>query len=166
MVDLFVTYMEMLAPPPGEVIPSPTDGVEINKEKLDKEQYLRLYRDVGAPVQWDQRLRMSESELCRLLGNQKTYIYVLRLNAQAVGLCEFEGVGSSEVELTNFGLVAGVQGQKLGPYLLDWTLRRVWACKPRRIWLHTDTNDHPKALSIYERMGFKTYRQCVEAFPD
>ncbi len=166
MVDLLITFMEMLAPPPGRAIPSPTIRAGIDKEELDRVQYIRLYRDVGAPVQLDQRLRMSENELCRFLKNVMTYIYVLRLDVQPVGLCEFEGVGRSNVELTHFGLIPDIQGQKLGPYLLDWTLRSVWTYMPQRVWLHTDTNDHPKALSLYERMGFKIYEQRVEAFPD
>jgi ribosomal protein S18 acetylase RimI-like enzyme len=166
MVNLLVTYMEMLAPPAGAAMISPTTGAGLDKEELDVQQYLRLYRDVGGPVQWDQRLRMSEVELCGLLKNHMTHIYVLRLHARPVGLCEYVGVGSSDVELTNFGLIPAVQGRKLGPYLLDWALRSVWAIKPQRVWLHTDTNDHPKAQSVYERIGFKIYEQRVESFPD
>jgi hypothetical protein len=42
----------------------------------------------------------------------------------------------------------------------------VWSYAPSRIWLHTDTWDHPKAQFVYQRAGFRTYVQRVETFPD
>jgi ribosomal protein S18 acetylase RimI-like enzyme len=109
---------------------------------------------------------MPSSELRAFLSAHTTYIFVLRLDGQAIGLCEFDGVGNPQIELTNFGLVPGVQGQGLGPYLLDRALRVVWSQAPSRIWLHTDTWDHPKAQSVYRRSGFRIYAQRVETLPD
>ena len=165
MVTLLVTYMEMTAPP-REMAPPPNIGVQINRESLDRKSYLALYRAVGEPLQWDQRLRMAESELDAFLGTSSTHIFILRREGQAIGLCEFEGVGNAEIELTNFGLVPEAQGQRLGPYLLDRALRAVWSYAPSRVWLHTDTQDHPKAQSVYQRAGFRIYTQRVESFPD
>ena len=34
--------------------------------------------------------------------------------------------------------------------------RGCWRC-PKRIWLHTDTWDHPAAVRVYQRAGFETY---------
>lgn len=166
MVVLLVTYLEMKAPPQENALSAPTDGITVEREALDQTEYLDLYRGIGAPLQWDQRLRMQPSELHSFLVNSTTHLYVLRLAGQAVGLCEFDGVGRPDVELTHFGLIPNVQGQRLGPYLLDRALRSVWSYAPRRVWLHTDTNDHPKALSSYQRAGFQIYAQRAETFPD
>jgi ribosomal protein S18 acetylase RimI-like enzyme len=166
MVTLLVTYMEMTAPP-REMAPVPLDvSVQIDREVLERKSYLALYRSVGEPLQWDQRLRMAEGDLDAFLIASSTHLFVLRRDGQAIGLCEFDGVGNSEIELTNFGLVPEAQGQKLGPYLLDRALRSVWSYAPRRVWLHTDTQDHPKAQSVYQRAGFRIYAQRVENFPD
>jgi ribosomal protein S18 acetylase RimI-like enzyme len=70
------------------------------------------------------------------------------------------------VELTHFGLAPAFQGRKLGPFLLDQSLRAVWSQKPERLWLHTDTCDHPAAQSVYSRAGFTAYAQRMETFPD
>ncbi|BCG94391.1 GNAT family N-acetyltransferase [Mesorhizobium sp. 131-2-1] len=166
MVDLLVTYMEMTEPPPGEAFAVPVAGATVERETLDIVSYVSLYRAVGEPVQWDQRLRMEPRELSRLLASPATHIQVLRVDGEAAGLCEFNGVGQSVVELVHFGLVPTFQGRRLGPFLLDRSLRAVWSYRPERLWLHTDTYDHPNAQSVYRRAGFKQYDERTETFPD
>jgi ribosomal protein S18 acetylase RimI-like enzyme len=90
----------------------------------------------------------------------------LRVDGEAAGLCEFTAVGQPVVELTHFGLIPAFQGRRLGPYLLDQSLRAVWSHGSEKLWLHTDTYDHPSAQSVYRRAGFKTYAQRMETFPD
>jgi ribosomal protein S18 acetylase RimI-like enzyme len=166
MVDLLVTYLEMKVPPVGPALSTFKNGTRMEREVVDTAAYLDLYRAVGGPMQWDQRLRMPVSYLHRFLNDPATHLYILRLERRAVGLCEFDGVGNPDVELTNFGLIPEIQGQKLGPYLLDQALRVIWSQAPRRVWLHTDTDDHPKALPTYQRAGFQIYARRVETFPD
>jgi ribosomal protein S18 acetylase RimI-like enzyme len=166
MVDLFVTYLEMTQPPAGQVLLPPSLGTTIEREALEPLQYLTLYKAIGEPLQWDQRLRMPADALREFLSSSATHVYILRVEGQAVGLCEFDGVGGTEVELVHFGLVPAFQGRKLGPYLLDRALREIWSHAPHRVWLHTDTNDHPKAKSTYQRAGFRIYAGRMETFPD
>ena len=58
------------------------------------------------------------------------------------------------MELKNFGLVQAAQGRGLGPRLLHVALEAEWRRGPSRIWLHTDTWDHPAAIPTYRRAGF------------
>lgn len=90
----------------------------------------------------------------------------MRVDGEAAGLCEFNGVGQVDDELTHFGLIPRFQGRKLGPFLLDRSLRAAWSHRPERLWLHTDTYDHPGAQEVYRRAGFKPYAQRMETFPD
>ncbi|MEP9372990.1 GNAT family N-acetyltransferase [Mesorhizobium sp. KR1-2] len=166
MVDLLVTYLEMTDAPQGAVFPAPVAAARIERETLDPAEYVALYRAVGEPLNWDMRLRMPAEELRDFLTNPATHVYVLRVDGRAVGLCEFDGVGQPEVELVHFGLIADVQGQKLGPCLLDRALREVWSHATQRVWLHTDTSDHPKAKSTYQRAGFRIFAERMETFPD
>jgi GNAT superfamily N-acetyltransferase len=166
LVDLLVTYMEMRQADPAPVRASPVAGATAALERLDSASYISLYRAVGEPVQWDQRLRMAADDLERLLALPSTHIHVLRVEGAAAGLCEFNGVGEPDVELVHFGLVPAFQGHRLGPFLLDQALCAVWSHAPQRIWLHTDTYDHPAAQSVYSRAGFKSYDQRMETFPD
>ncbi len=130
----------------------------IARERLNRETYLHLYRRVGAPLHWDQRLVMPEGELSALLAGGSLDIYVLRnLQGEALGFCEFDRREFPNIELKYFGLITEAQGRGLGPWLLAEALRETWKSNPSRIWLHTDTWDHPAAVRVYERAGFRTY---------
>ncbi len=154
-VMLRVTYLEMLAPPPP---PSYTEADKVVLERLDVHSYLALYRRVGDPLGWDTRLKLDEAELSELLSGDRLRIYVLRdSSGAALGFCEFDCAAFPQIELKNFGLVPDAQGRGLGPWLLAVALQEQWNTKPSRIWLHTDTLDHPAAKQVYEKAGFKVY---------
>ena len=129
----------------------------ISRERLPLSEYLDLYRRVGQPLRWDQRLKMPRSELSLLLESERSQIYILRDgDDQALGLCEFERC-LPDIELRNFGLIQTARGKGLGSWLLRTALQHEWELQPRRIWLHTDNWDDPAALRLYKKAGFCTY---------
>jgi GNAT superfamily N-acetyltransferase len=133
-------------------------------ERLTRPEYLSLYRRVGEPLRWDQRLLMPEAELDALLCGGCLVIYMLRSErGDALGFCEFDRSSFPEIELKNFGLVPEAQGHRFGPWLLSTALQEEWKSKPARIWLHTDTWDHPAAIRVYEAAGFRVYDVRDEA---
>ncbi len=140
-------------------LPNPRAGPErIVRERFNRTDYLDLYRRVGEPLRWGQRLQMPDAELVALLDGGSLNIYVLRSEReQALGFCEFDRRMFPDIELKHFGLVAEAQGQGLGPWLLSVALREEWISGSTRIWLHTDTWDHPAAIRVYERAGFRKY---------
>lgn len=155
-----VTYLELTQ------APAPTAaylGDElISREKLPLDAYLDLYRRVGEPLRWDQRLNMPRAELTRLLESQSSQLYILRdRHGEPLGLCEFDR-SSPDVELKNFGLVLTAQGKGLGTWLLRTALHQEWKLQPRRIWLHTDDWDHPAAIRVYKDAGFRMYLEREE----
>jgi len=158
-----VSYLELRqAPAP----PVRHDGPErVGRERLAREDYLALYRRVGGPLRWDQRLRLPPAELAALLASGRLSIYVLRRGIEALGFCEFDRGEFPDVELKNFGLVPEAQGRGLGPWLLACALEAEWREGPRRIWLHTDTWDHPAAVPVYRRAGFTLFAERDES-PD
>ena len=105
---------------------------------------------------------MAEDALARFLADPATLLLVLTVDGERVGFCEFEGLGGAELELVHFGLVPEVQGQGLGPWLLDTALRAAWRPSTRRIWLHTDDWDHPAARRTYRRAGFSVFDERPE----
>jgi ribosomal protein S18 acetylase RimI-like enzyme len=159
---LRVTYLELREPP----LPPPphAGGERIALESLSSSIYLALYQRVGEPLRWDQRLLMPREELAALLGGESLHIYVLRdEGGQALGFCEFDRGALPEIELKNFGLIPEAQGRGLGPWLLSVALQGERRSNPTRIWLHTDTWDHPAAVRVYERAGFHVYAVREEA---
>jgi hypothetical protein len=84
---LQVNYLELTQAPAA--IPQHPGAERVALEALGLEAYLDLYRRVGEPLRWDQRLNMPRTELAALL--QSEHIYVLRDAAgHACGLCEFD----------------------------------------------------------------------------
>ena len=153
---LQVSYLELRqapAPPPPHVGPE-----RVAPEQLALEAYLALYRGVGGPLRWDQRLQLPRAELGSLLASARLRLYVLRSGAgEAQGFCEFDRAAFPDVELKNFGLVPEAQGRGLGPWLLGLALQGEWRTGATRIWLHTDTWDHPAAVPVYQRAGFRVF---------
>jgi GNAT superfamily N-acetyltransferase len=153
---LRVTYLEQSEP---SAPPALYWGSErISLERLGRDSYLALYRRVGEPLGWDQRLSMPAADLDALLAGEALHIYVLRdLSGNALGFCEFDRSRFPQIELKNFGLVPDAQGRGLGAWLLSTALQGAWRSNPDRIWLHTDTWDHPAAVGVYQRAGFRIF---------
>jgi GNAT superfamily N-acetyltransferase len=148
-----VTYMELRAAPAPPPVHAGSERIAVEHPCID--EYLALYRRVGERWRWNQRLQMTREALSALLESTQLRIYVLRDAAGgALGFCEFDRSGYPEIELTNFGLVPDAIGRGLGPWLLAHALHAEWQVRPARIWLHTDTWDHPAAVGVYERAGF------------
>jgi GNAT superfamily N-acetyltransferase len=158
---LQVTYLEQLEPATAPALYWGSERVAL--ETLTPASYLALYRRVGGPLRWDQRMSLPAEELESLLAGDTLHIYVLRDRGnEAIGFCEFDRSRFPDVELKNFGLVPEAQGRGLGPWLLATALQDEWRAKPQRIWLHTDTWDHPAAVQIYQRAGFRVFDVRME----
>jgi GNAT superfamily N-acetyltransferase len=154
--SLRVSYLELREEP---CAPRDRAGPErVALETPDVNSYLELYRRVGEPLRWDTRLIMPRTELETLLAHSAARVYVVRdAGDHPIGFCEFDRRAFPEIELNHFGLVPEAQGRGLGPWLLSSALWQEWQAGARRIWLHTDTWDHPAAISVYERAGFRVY---------
>jgi GNAT superfamily N-acetyltransferase len=156
-----VRYLELLQPPAA--VADRGNGECIVLERLTRTDYLALYRRVGEPVRWDQRLQLPAAQLDALLSSEALRLYVLRsASGQAIGLCEFDRSGFPDIELKNFGIAPEMWGHGLGRWLLGVALRCEWESEPSRIWLHTDNWDHPAALHLYEWAGFRVYAERDE----
>jgi GNAT superfamily N-acetyltransferase len=158
---LKVTYLELRQPPAS--VPGGAGAEAIELETPSIASYLDLYRRVGAPYRWDARLKMERSALESLLVGGRLHIYLARVRGAPIGFCEFDRAEFPVIELKHFGLVPEAQGQGMGPRLLGRSLQREWESGAERIWLHTDTWDHPAAVRVYERAGFRVYDVCYQA---
>jgi len=166
MPQVRVTYLELLDPPRPPARLRETDA-RIAVERLALEPYLDLYRRVGGPMNWGARLRLDRRVLAALLASDRLHIHLARApDGTPLGLCEFDRTDFPVVELKNFGLVPEAQGRGLGPRLLDVGLQGEWGRGATRIWLHTDTQDHPAAMGMYERAGFRAYQVREESSDD
>jgi GNAT superfamily N-acetyltransferase len=159
--DVKVSYLEMLAHPPGEV-PPPRAGLSVVHARQPTVVFYRfLYNTVGQDYHWYSWAKLTDPELATVLANPRNEVHVLHVEGTPAGFVEFDRRRDEEVEIVQFGLMPEFIGQGLGKYLLRWAIDRAWSYGPRRVWLHTCTLDHPAALPNYQKAGFRVYREEI-----
>lgn len=78
---------------------------------------------------------------------------------RAAGIVVYDPHPGSEVEIKSFGLLPESIGKGLGGFALTLAIEQAWNLEPgvTRVWLHTSSKDHPRALPNYHRRGFSTF---------
>ncbi len=121
--------------------------------------YRYLYETVGGPYIWVERTRMSDEKLAAIVQDEKVELYVLYCEGAPAGYAELDFRKSAEAELAYFGLIHDYLGRGLGSFLLATAIDIAWSKPIERLWVHTNTLDHPRALPLYQKMGFVPYAQ-------
>ena len=154
-------YLQLSAHP-QRVVPPPRDGLSVVHAKKPSVAYYRfLYDAVGRDYDWTSRQKLSDAELAALLNDPRLEVHVLMVDGVPAGFAELDRRIDGEIELVQFGLMPEFIGQGLGRYFLHWTIDKAWSYNPSRLWLHTDTKDHPAALPNYLKAGFSIYKEEI-----
>ncbi len=163
-----ITYLEMKQAP--ELPPLRQPGLQtalLRVEKPTVSFYRFLYDAVGRDWMWTERKRMSDRRLREIIHNDRVEIYVLYVTGCPAGYAELDRREGAVIHLSYFGLLPEYIGKGLGTYLLNWVVRYCWEQSPKRVWVNTNNFDHPRALPLYQRMGFEPYsRRMVHVDPD
>ncbi len=160
-----VTYLEMRTPP-ALAFATMSDFPIRRVEQPDLDWYRRLYRQIGQPWLWFSRLRISDDQLRKIMHHPAVDIFALSHNGVDSGLLEFDRRAMPDIELSFFGILPGLIGKGAGRALLEYGLKTAWEHRPQRIWLHTCTLDHPRALEFYRKAGFLPYKRAIEITDD
>jgi GNAT superfamily N-acetyltransferase len=161
-IETVVTYLEMTIPPAQPPRRAPRQGLEIRRAERPTISFYRyLYAAVGEPWTWTVRRGLSDAELAAILNDQRVEVNILWVGGVPAGYAELDRRAPPDIELAYFGLTPEFIGQGLGAYLLDWTIHHAWRSRPRRLWLHTCDLDHPRALDVYQRLGFRIYDRRI-----
>jgi GNAT superfamily N-acetyltransferase len=156
-----ITYLEMLARP-ERAVPPPRDGLVVVHARRPTLAYYRfLYDAVGRDHDWTSRKKLSDEALAAILHDPRNEVHVLHVEGVPAGFVELDRRVEGEVEISQFGLAPKFIGRGLGRWFLAWAVARAWGYGPRRLWLHTCTQDHPAALPNYLKAGFSVYKEEV-----
>ena len=151
------TYLQMLRAPDTVVRP-PVAGVAVTElVEPTVDEYRSVYRMVGEPFNWVDRLRMPDADLRSIIHAPLVEIHVLQVSGRPAGFCELDRRVAGEIEVAYFGLASEFIGQGLGKYFLNWTLHHAWTRRPSRVWLHTCDLDHQAAIPNYVKAGLEIY---------
>jgi prephenate dehydrogenase/GNAT superfamily N-acetyltransferase len=121
--------------------------------------YRYLYREVGRPWHWLDRLPWSDERIRTHVDAPSIEIWLLTHDTVPAGFAEIERASDGSVEIVYFGLLPEFIGRRVGRPFLDAILGRAWEGGATRVWLHTCTLDHPRALANYVAGGFRVVRE-------
>lgn len=161
-----VTFLEMRKPPPLRPPQTPASLSVRRIENPSIDWYRKLYRAVGQEWLWFSRLRMKDQELAAIIQDPQVLIYAASDGNEDKGLLELDARVGSEIEISYFGLTSDLVGRGAGQYLMGCALKAAWDRNPDRVWVHTCTLDHARALPFYLKAGFVPYKRAIEIADD
>ena len=121
--------------------------------------YRYLYREVGRPWHWIDRLPWSDERIRAHVASPGIEIWLLTHDTVPAGFAELERASDGSVEIVYFGLLPDFIGRRAGRPFLDAIVGRAWERGTTRVWVHTCTLDHPRALTNYLAGGFRVVRE-------
>jgi GNAT superfamily N-acetyltransferase len=171
MLRVVVAYLEMAAPPAGPVpapaCAPPLPGLVLERlVRPDLRLYRRLYDGVGESWLWHERRELGDAKLAALLEDDRLELLVPRLEGQPLGYAELDRRRQPTVNLAYFGLFPDHIGKGLGPWLLRRAIAAAWEGGTSLLKVNTCTFDHPAALGLYHRHGFRMVRAVERLIRD
>ena len=161
-VPVTVTHLEMTSPDQRSPVPGRSEPTAILRAERPTISFYRyLYDTVGADWNWFMRRRLSDEELVAIIHDDRVEVFVLYVRGVPAGYAELDRRVEGEIEIAYFGLIPEYVGRGFGAFLLHWALGRAWGYRPSRVWLHTCSLDHPRALGVYQRAGLRVYHREV-----
>ena len=155
-----VTHMEMTARPARR--PDPRGAWTLRKVAHPGTDWFReLYLRIGAEWMWYARMKMSDADLAAKIQSPHVDVCALVHEGRDEGLLELDFREAGACEIGMFGVTANLFGTGAGRWLMDRTLELAWSRDVSRVWLHTCTFDHPTALALYQRSGFRPFRRQI-----
>jgi len=121
--------------------------------------YRYLYETVGRDYIWVERRRMDDEALAKIVQDENVEVWVLYCEGAPAGYAELDFRKQPNAELAYFGMIPDFVGRGLGGFLLATAIDIAWSHPIERLWVHTNTLDHPRALPLYQQMGFTPYAQ-------
>lgn len=151
-----VTLLEMTNRPVYS-IPTPASFklAIMSAKRISLPFYRFLYEQVGKPHHWFVHRTLSDEALAALIHRDSVEIHVLYVDGSPAGF--FELVLNQEpgvAEILYFGLVPEFQGRGLAKFFLSEAIATAWMSSPAKVIIETNTLDSPRALQMYQRMGF------------
>lgn len=156
-----VTYLEMTERHPSPKQPHPTKQsyALLRADEPPISFYRYLYNTAGRAWTWYERRMKSDEELLAVIHHPAVEVYVLYINGAPAGFFELDARSEGIVDLALFGLLPEFVGRGLGGWLLQSAIELAWDKGPKKLTVNTCTLDHPKALPLYQKMGFQPTRR-------
>jgi len=119
-----------------------------------------FYKNIGKNHYWIDRLIWTEKQWIQYTCNQKVKTYILKYNLDLAGYFELIlHKDKKEIEIAYLGLLEEYHNQKIGSYLVSSAIKNSFLENPKRVWVHTCSQDHKHALNNYLSRGMKIFKK-------
>ncbi len=152
-------YLEMTSK--DQLIEKPQPhGLEVIEAKEKEFRFNRyLYQLVGELWGWTDKLTWSEGQWQTYAENDDLRTFVAYVNGSIAGYYELQQQPSGQINIAYFGLPPKFIGRGFGSHLLSHALKTAWDWEgAQRVWVHTCTLDHQRALDNYKACGLQVYK--------
>ena len=157
-LPMTVTFLEMKGKPAVLPPPQPLGKVAILRAQEPPLHFYRyLYDTIGGPYHWVDRRRMDDISLAALIQHPLVELYVMHVDGCPAGMAELDFREPATGLLAYFGLMPEFIGRHLGYFFLYHAVQNAWMKPISTLLVNTCTLDHPRALPLYQRMGFVPY---------
>lgn len=169
--NVTVVYLEMLKalPEGSDRSPLVPKLALLRLEKPTVGFYRYLYETVGKAWHWVDRHRMSDLALGSIICDPLVEIWVPYVGGVPAGYIELDRRDEASdprkpINIAYFGLTSEFFGRGLGPWLLRAGIRRAFSHGTQRLLVNTCNLDHPAALPLYQKIGFRPYQMREALF--
>jgi len=163
-INYVVSYLEMVVPPFFGWPSEPSGNILILEANNPPVRYFfSLYEAVGADYEWTDKLRCPIKEVNDFLLDPNVKLFTFLKNGWSAGFFVLDKRKQNICDLAYFGLVPEAIGHGYGEYLLKFAIKQSWAAEDiNLLTVNTNTLDHPNALPLYKKMGFKVIKNEKE----
>jgi len=161
-VQYTVTFLEMTARPTAPIPPMPAGPqlALIGAKTPPVAYFLYLYDAVGAEYEWTDWHDAADDELATFVQDPKVELFTLMVDGWPGGFFMLDTREPGVCDLAYFGLVPHAVGRGLSGWLLGSAIHMGWDRRGvRRMTVNTNTLDHPRALALYQKLGFVPVRR-------
>ena len=161
------TYLQMSSV--ADLRPSKHGRTELDLRRAGADEFAlgrQLYESVGRDWLWIDRLSWSEAQWRDWYAKPGVELWVASREGTLAGYFELHRDQADDTEIAYFGLLPAFIGHGLGGQLLTAAARRAWEGGARRVWVHTSSRDHGRALANYLARGFHVYHTETRPTPD
>lgn len=117
---------------------------------------------VGLPWAWYSRLLWTPRDWDEHFLHKEVFTCLAFSGKSLVGYFELEKTDEKAMEIKFIGLLPQYTGKGLGGFLVSHAVNCAFESGAQRVWLHTCSNDHPKALVSYKKRGFEVYKEIIK----
>lgn len=166
-IDVVVSYLEMTENPGRSEAEFPAGHALIRAEDPPVWYFLGLYYAVGRDYEWQDRFEQREDEVAAYVADPCVELWTLQAMGWPQGFFQLDFRQDGICDLAYFGLVPEAVGAGIGTSMLQTAIAKGWARGGvNKVTVNTCTLDHPRALGLYRKMGFRpvntgTYRRVL-----